>query len=186
VQDKVREEFVDRLADKTRGRRVGHPLDPATEQGPQISQEQLDKILFYVGKGEEEGARLVTGGRRSGNEGYFIEPTIFDGVTDDMRISREEIFGPVASVLGFSDPSGILARANDTEFGLAAAVFTRDINKANAFARQVAAGYVWVNCYFALDASTPFGGWKRSGYGRDNGEAALEQYSELKTVIVNA
>lgn len=185
VQDGVREEFVSRLAEKVKSRRIGSPLASTTDQGPQISQEQLDKILGYVGHGEAEGARLVTGGRRAGKSGFFIEPTVFDNVTDNMKIAREEIFGPVASVLGFKDPATIIARANDTEFGLAAGVFTRDISKANSFARQVAAGFVWVNCYYALDANTPFGGWKRSGYGRDNGEAALEQYTELKTVIVN-
>ncbi|WP_313805136.1 aldehyde dehydrogenase family protein [Sphingobium sp.] len=184
VHDEVRPEFVSRLAAKVAKRRLGHQLDTDVTQGPQISQEQSDKIFGYLEAGQREGARLVTGGARHGNEGYFIQPTIFDDVTDNMSIAREEIFGPVASVLGFTDTGTVVDRANDTNFGLAAAVFTKDIDRANRFVQKVKAGFVWVNCYFVLDASLPFGGFKQSGYGRDNGEAALEQYSELKTVVV--
>jgi aldehyde dehydrogenase (NAD+) len=184
VHERVRDEFVDRFAEKVSARRMGHPLDPATDQGPQISQEQLDKILSLIDRGSSDGARLVTGGRRSGNRGFFVEPTIFDDVRDDMTIAREEIFGPVASVLPFTDSDPIIDRANDTRFGLAAAIFTRDINRANRFVQKIKAGYVWVNCYFVLDASLPFGGFKQSGSGRENGEAVLEHYTETKTVVV--
>ena len=185
VQDTLREEFVEKLARKVSKRKLGDPLDPATEQGPQISQEQLDKVLSYIKQGKGGGARLVTGGNRVGNQGYFVEPTIFDGVKDEMTIAREEIFGPVASVLPFDDESAIMARANDTRFGLAAAVYTRDIARAHRYAEQVNAGFIWLNCYFVLDANLPFGGFKQSGFGRDNGEAALEHYTELKTVVIN-
>ena len=185
VQDALREEFVEKLARKVSNRRLGNPLDPATEQGPQISQEQLDKVLGYIEQGKSAGARLVTGGGRVGKQGYFVKPAIFDGVKDDMSIAREEIFGPVASVLPFNDEGTIMARANDTRFGLAAAVYTRDVSRAHRFAEQINAGFVWLNCYFVLDANLPFGGFKQSGFGRDNGEAALEHYTELKTVVVN-
>ncbi|WP_313805874.1 aldehyde dehydrogenase family protein [Sphingobium sp.] len=184
VEDAIRPEFVSRLADKVNARNLGHQLDPASTQGPQVSQEQSDKIFGYLEAGQREGARLVTGGQRHGNQGYFIQPTIFDDVTDSMSIAREEIFGPVASILGFSDAQTVIDRANDTPFGLAAAVFTKNIDRANRFVQQVKAGFVWVNCYFILDASLPFGGVKQSGFGRDNGEAALEQYTEYKTVVV--
>jgi aldehyde dehydrogenase (NAD+) len=185
VQAGIREEFVARLADKVGARRIGHQLDEDTDQGPQISQEQLDKIMGYIGGAQQEGARLVTGGSRIGKQGYFVAPTVFDGVRDDMTIARDEVFGPVASVLEFDDTARVIDRANDTRFGLAAAVFTRDINKAHDFADRIHAGYVWINCYFVMDAAMPFGGLKQSGIGRENGAAALEHYTELKSVIVN-
>ena len=185
VQAGIREEFVARLAGKVSARRVGHQLDEGTDQGPQISQDQLDKIMGYIVGAQQEGARLVTGGSRVGMQGYFVAPTVFDGVQDDMAIARDEVFGPVASVLEFDDPARVIDRANDTRFGLAAAVFTRDINKAHDFADRIHAGYVWINCYFVMDAAMPFGGLKQSGIGRENGAAALEHYTELKSVIVN-
>ena len=184
VEKKVHAEFVARMAEKAKSRRLGDPLDPATEQGPQVSQEQLDKIMHYVKLGQQEGAKLVTGGQRRGERGFFIEPTIFDNVRDDMAISRDEIFGPVVSVLPFDDVSDLARRANDTNYGLAAAIWTKNIDKAHLFAKQVKAGTVWVNCYHIVDSTTPFGGFKMSGQGRENGEAALEHYTELKTVTV--
>jgi aldehyde dehydrogenase (NAD+) len=185
VQEGVHHEFVDKLAERVKSRRIGNPLDPTTEQGPQISQEQTDRIMRYIDVGVKSGARLVTGGKKFGNVGYFVEPTIFDDVSDNMVIAREEIFGPVASILPFQSPDTVISRANDSNFGLAAAVFTRDVKKAHRFAEQIKAGFVWVNCYFVLDANLPFGGYKQSGFGRDNGEAALEHYTELKTVILS-
>ena len=134
--------------------------------------------------GAEAGAELVTGGRRSGQRGFFVEPTIFDRVKDDMAIARDEIFGPVVSILPFRGVEDVIERANRTYYGLAAAVWTRDINKAHLFARGVKAGTVWVNCYHVVDTTTPFGGFKLSGHGRENGEAALEHYTEVKTVTV--
>jgi aldehyde dehydrogenase (NAD+) len=184
VQEAIRPEFVRRMATKVQQRKLGHQLDPDSTQGPLISREQSDKVVGYLDAGQREGARVVTGGQRHGNKGHFIQPTIFDGVTDAMSIAREEIFGPVASVLGFTDESTVINRANDTKYGLAAAIFTKNIDRANRFVQKVRAGFVWVNCYFALDASLPFGGFKQSGFGRDNGAAALEQYTELKTVVV--
>jgi aldehyde dehydrogenase (NAD+) len=184
VQDKIRQEFVERLAEQAKGRKLGDPLDPGTEQGPQVSQEQMDKILGYVELGQKQGATLLTGGHRVGDKGFFVEPTIFDNVKDDMAIAKDEIFGPVVSVLPFKAVDEVVQRANNTSYGLAAAVWTKDIDKAHLFARQVKAGTVWVNCYHVVDTTTPFGGFKMSGQGRENGEAALEHYTELKTVTV--
>ena len=184
VEKKIHKEFVERLAAKAKARVVGDPLDTATEQGPQVSQEQLDKILGYVNLGHKEGAKLVAGGQRRGAEGFFVEPTIFDNVTDNMSIARDEIFGPVVSVLPFESFDEMLDRANRTQYGLAAAIWTQDINKAHEYAKAVKAGTVWVNCYHVVDTTTPFGGFKMSGQGRENGEAALEHYSETKTVTI--
>ncbi len=184
VEKKIHREFVERLAAKAKQRQVGDPRDERSEQGPQVSQEQLDKILGYVELGQKQGAKLVTGGQRVGDRGFFVEPTIFDQVRDDMAIVRDEIFGPVVSVLPFESMAEVSERANDTNYGLAAAVWTKDIDKAHLFAKHVKAGTVWVNCYHVVDATTPFGGFKMSGLGRENGEAALEHYTELKTVTV--
>jgi aldehyde dehydrogenase (NAD+) len=184
VEEKIRDEFVSRLAAKARRRVIGDPLDPATEQGPQVSSEQMDKILGYVALGQKQGAKLVSGGKRVGQRGYFVEPTIFDAVRDDMAIAQDEIFGPVVSVLPFKSAEEVFDRANRTYYGLSAGVWTKDIDKAHLFAKHVKAGTVWVNCYHIVDASTPFGGFKMSGHGRENGEAALDLYSEMKTVTV--
>jgi aldehyde dehydrogenase (NAD+) len=184
VEEKIHKEFVARLADKARRRRIGDPLDPSTEQGPQVSQEQMEKILRYVDIGEREGAQRVLGGKRAGSRGFFVEPTIFDNVRDEMAIARDEIFGPVVGVLPFRGVDEVIERANRTYYGLAAAVWTRDIQKAHLYAKRVKAGTVWVNCYHVVDTTTPFGGFKMSGQGRENGEAVLEHYTELKTVTV--
>jgi aldehyde dehydrogenase (NAD+) len=184
VEKKIHEEFVERLAEKAKSRKVGDPLDPKTNQGPQVSEEQLDKIMHYVKLGEKEGATLVTGGERVGSKGFFVQPTIFDNVKDEMAIARDEIFGPVVSVLPFKGLDEVIERANSTFYGLAAAIWTRDINKAHHYAKKVKAGTVWVNCYHVVDTTTPFGGFKMSGQGRENGEAALEHYTELKTVTI--
>lgn len=184
VEDKIRPEFVNRLAEKAKKRKLGDPLDPTTEQGPQVSQEQMDKILGYVDKGQTEGAKLVAGGKRHGAKGFFVEPTIFDNVKDGMAIAKDEIFGPVVSVLPFKDVNEVIERANNTYYGLAAAVWTKDIDKAHLFAREAKAGTVWVNCYHVVDTTTPFGGFKMSGQGRENGEAVLDHYTEIKTVTV--
>jgi aldehyde dehydrogenase (NAD+) len=184
VEDKIHKEFVERLADKAKKRKVGDPLDQETEQVPQVSQEELDKILHYVKVGQGEGAKLVTGGKRVGSKGYFVEPTIFDQVKDDMTIAKDEIFGPVVGVLPFKSMDEIIGRANNTFYGLAAAIWTKNLDKAHLFAREIKAGTVWVNCYHVVEPTTPFGGFKMSGQGRENGEAALDHYTETKTVTI--
>ena len=184
VEDRVHDELIDRLVEKNQQRRLGDPFDPETEQGPQVDQAQFDKILQYVEYGKQDGANCVSGGQRFGEQGYFVEPTLFTNVTDDMRIAQDEIFGPVLSVMKFSDVDEMVRRANATNFGLAAAVWTRDVGKAHRFAKQVRAGTVWVNCYDVFDAAAPFGGFKESGIGRELGEAGLAAYTENKTVTV--
>jgi aldehyde dehydrogenase (NAD+) len=185
VEERVHDELIDRIKEKNEDRRVGDPFDPETQQGPQVDKAQFEKILKYIEYGREDGADCITGGDRVGDKGYFVEPTLFAGVTDDMRIARDEIFGPVMSVLKFKNVDDIVRRANDTNFGLAAAVWTRDIAKAHRFAQKVRAGTVWINCYDVFDAGAPFGGFKQSGIGRELGEAGLANYTELKTVTVS-
>ncbi|QNN22189.1 aldehyde dehydrogenase family protein [Planctomycetales bacterium ZRK34] len=185
VEEAVHAEFVDRFKQMAESRRIGDPFDPATEQGAQISQEQFDKIMGYIESGKKEGAQCITGGERVGDKGWFIKPTIFDHVNNDMRIARDEIFGPVVTVLPFTDHKQLIAQANDTVYGLAAAVWTRDITKAFNIANNVKAGTVWVNCYNTFDAGAPFGGYKFSGQGRECGRDALNNYLETKTVWVN-
>ena len=163
---------------------VGDPFDKATQQGPQVDQAQFDKILKYIDIGKNEGAQCLTGGARHGEEGFFIEPTLFDGVTDHMQIATDEIFGPVMSILTFKDTEDLIERANNTFYGLAAAVWSRDIGKAHLLADRVRAGTVWVNCYDVFDAAAPFGGFKMSGIGRELGEEGLKNYLETKTVTV--
>jgi aldehyde dehydrogenase (NAD+) len=184
VEDKIRGEFVSRLAELSKKRRLGDPLDPQTEQGPQVSKEQQDKIMGYVEQGTKAGAKLVAGGKKGSGNGFFVEPTIFDNVKDDMSIAKDEIFGPVVSVLPFKDVEEVVTRANNTFYGLAAAVWTKDIDKAHLIAKRIKAGTVWVNCYHVVDTTTPFGGFKMSGHGRENGEEVLEHYTETKTVTV--
>jgi aldehyde dehydrogenase (NAD+) len=185
VEEKVHDQFVDKILKRAKSQKVGDPFDADTTQGPQVSQEQCDRIMGYIEAGKREGAKLLTGGNRIGNRGYFIEPTVFDGVTDEMKIAKEEIFGPVMNILKFKDANEVIRRGNQTFYGLAAAVWTRDINKAHKIANSLRAGTVWVNCYDVFDAAAPFGGFKMSGIGRELGEYALELYSEVKTVYVN-
>jgi aldehyde dehydrogenase (NAD+) len=184
VEEKVHDEFVGRLVDKARQRRVGDPFDAKTQQGPQVSQEQFDRVMGYIGAGKEQGAKMLCGGNRVGDRGFFIEPTVFGDVADDMTIARDEIFGPVMSVMRFKSADEVIERANRTTYGLAAAVWTKDINKALRIANSVRAGTVWVNCYDVFDAAAPFGGFKQSGIGRELGEYGLEEYTEVKTVTV--
>lgn len=185
VEEKIKAEFVEKITARAKTRKLGNPFDLSTSQGPQVDQAQFDKILSYIDKGKNAGAKCVTGGNRFGTKGYFVEPTIFDNVTDEMPIATDEIFGPVMSILSFKDLDEIITRSNQTCYGLAAAVWTRDVGKAHRYAKSVRAGTVWVNCYDVFDAAAPFGGFKMSGMGRELGEAALNNYTELKTVTVS-
>jgi aldehyde dehydrogenase (NAD+) len=184
VEEKIYQQFVEKSVARAAKRRVGDPLDPTTDQGPQVDQSQFDRIMGYIESGRNEGATLACGGERVGNRGYFIRPTIFADVQDDMKIAREEIFGPVMSVISFKDLDEVITRANRTDYGLAAGIWTRDVKKAHAVANGVRAGTVWVNCYHVLDARAPFGGFKQSGMGRELGEYGLQEYTEVKTVTV--
>jgi aldehyde dehydrogenase (NAD+) len=184
VDEKIYDEFVEKSVARAKRRTVGDPLDARTEQGPQVDQTQFDKVMDYIESGKREGAELLTGGSRVGDRGYFIEPAVFAGVRDEMKIAREEIFGPVMSILKFHDVNEVVDRANRTSYGLVAGVWTRDIAKALAIANEVRAGTVWVNCYNVFDSAAPFGGFKQSGIGRELGEYGLREYTEVKTVTV--
>jgi len=188
VQRRILDEFMKRLVERTRALRIGDPLDPATQVGSLISQAHMDKVLGYIDLGRTEGARLAIGGRRltagALNKGFFVEPTIFDQCRDEMRIVREEIFGPVMCVLAFDDEAEVIARANDTEFGLSAGVFTADLTRAHRVIAQLQAGTCWINHYNVTPIELPFGGYKSSGLGRENGRAAIEHYTQLKSVYV--
>ena len=183
VDQTVYDRFVEKSIARAQKRIVGDPFDPATELGPLVDQAQFDKVMGYIDSGRGEGATLACGGERIGNRGYFVRPTVFSHVQDEMKIAGEEIFGPVMSVIPFKNLDEVIARANRTKYGLAAAVWTRDIKKALAVANGVRAGTIWVNCYNVLDTRAPFGGFKQSGIGRELGEYGLEQYTQVKTVI---
>ncbi len=184
VEEKVYDEFVDKSVARAKKRTVGNPFDKNTEQGPQVDQDQFDKVMGYIESGKRDKAKLVAGGNRVGTKGYFIEPTVFSDVQDNMTIAKEEIFGPVMSILKFKSIDEVVDRANKNMYGLAAAVWTKDITKAHAIADGVRAGTVWVNCYDVFDAAAPFGGFKQSGIGRELGEYGLANYTEVKTVTI--
>jgi betaine-aldehyde dehydrogenase len=163
---------------------IGDPLDPDTSFGPMVSEAQMKIVEGYITKGKAEGATLSYGGNRLARDGFYLEPTVFSDVTDDMIIAREEIFGPVMSVLDFDSEEEVMARANATEFGLAAGVFTRDLTRAHRVVAGFEAGTCFINTYNDAPVEAPFGGSKASGVGRENSKAAIEHYSELKTVYV--
>ena len=184
VQREVKAEFLSRLVARVAKAVIGDPRDEATNLGPMTSEEQLAITCSYIEKGKAEGARLVHGGRRLDRPGWFVEPTIFADVTDEMSIARDEIFGPVMSVLDFDTEDEVIARANATDLGLSGAVFTRDVVRAHRVIHAIEAGTVWINQYNLTPVELPFGGVKGSGLGRENSRAAIEAYSQLKTVYV--
>ncbi|QPC94279.1 aldehyde dehydrogenase [Mesorhizobium sp. INR15] len=188
VERSIHDEFVERLAVYASGLRIGDGIDPATEIGPLISEKQLQRVASYLEAGTSEGATLVTGGARLTEgalaAGNFVAPTVFSGVSDNMKIAREEIFGPVISALPFDTLDEAVERANNTPYGLAAGVFTRDVTKAHQLSRKIRAGSVWVNTYHAIDPAVPFGGYKMSGYGREGGAEHLDEYLNTKGVFI--
>lgn len=184
VHESIYEEFVKQAVIAAQSKILGNPLDLKNTQGPQIDSTQTEKIIELIESGKKQGARLVTGGKRAGQKGYFVEPTVFADVTDDMRIAREEIFGPVQQILKYSTLDEVIARCNDTKYGLAAGILTNDINQALKFTAGVQAGTVWVNTYLASITGAPFGGFKQSGIGREGGEEGFHEYLEIKTVTI--
>ena len=188
VHSSIKAAFLERLVKRVGAMRIGDPMDPATQVGALVSEQHMHKVLSYIDRGRAEGAKLLIGGRRvtAGplSKGYFVAPAIFDDCRDDMGIVREEIFGPVMSVMDFEDEGEVIARANATEFGLAAGVFTNDLTRGHRVIAQLQAGTCWINHYNVTPVEMPFGGVKMSGLGRENGRAAIEHYTQLKSVYV--
>jgi phenylacetaldehyde dehydrogenase len=182
VEESIYDDVVSGVADHARSIQVGPGLDPATQMGPLVSQEQLDRVCGFLASGETEGAETVTGGKRHGDRGYFVEPTVLAGTNPQMKVEAEEIFGPVVTVRPF-EQGGLPPDANATSYGLASGVWTKDLSKAHRTARALRAGTVWINCYNVFDAALPFGGYKESGWGREMGAEALELYTEVKSVV---
>jgi len=185
VEKKVEDEFMTKLVERTKKLRPGDPLDPKTRLGAIVSEQQMKAVLGYIDAGKKEGAQVMIGGNRveiGNGKGYFIEPTVFGGVRNDMKIAQEEIFGPVLATLPFDDVDQVAELANRNPYGLAAAIWTKDIKKAHALSRRLKAGTVWINTYGLMDAALPFGGFKQSGFGRELGMHAIEHYTELKSV----
>ncbi|ORY06569.1 aldehyde dehydrogenase [Basidiobolus meristosporus CBS 931.73] len=185
VQEDVYDEFLEKFKQKTNSIKLGDPFHPETTQGPLVSKLQFDRVMGYIEAGKKEGATCQLGGGRWGKVGYFVEPTIFTDVREDMTIMKEEIFGPVVAITKFKDEKEVIEKAHCTEYGLAAAVFTKDVSKAIRISNSLQAGTVWVNCYNTFDASTPFGGYKESGIGRELGKYALDLYTQVKSVKIN-
>lgn len=185
VQEGIYDKFLAAFKERANRTTVGNPFDESVFQGPQVSQLQFDRIMGYIKSGKEEGATVEVGGERLGDKGYFIKPTIFSNVRPDMKIMREEIFGPVCAIGKFKDAEEVIHLANDTNYGLAAAVHTKNITTAIKVSNAIKAGTVWINCYNVLSYQVPFGGFKESGIGRELGEAALANYTESKSVTVH-
>lgn len=184
VERKVHDVFLEKFRQRAEALVVGDPLDPKTQMGAQVSKEQFDRILRFVETGKQEGGRLVTGGKPAMSKGYFLRPTIFADVSNEMTIAREEIFGPVVATMAFDDIEDVVKQANSTIYGLSAGIWTRDVGKAHRLARAVRAGTVWVNCFNHFDAASPFGGFKQSGIGRELGKYAVDLYTQVKSVWI--
>jgi phenylacetaldehyde dehydrogenase len=182
VEKEVFDKVVEGVAESAKKIRVGSGLDPKTQMGPLVSEEQLKRVCGYLESGLSQGAKAIAGGKKSGDKGYFVEPTVLVNTTHDMKVVQEEIFGPVVTVMPFSDPEELVNRANDNVYGLAAGVWTNDISKAHRTAEQLKAGTVWINCYNIFDAALPFGGYKQSGWGREMGHEVLNNYTQTKAV----
>ncbi|CAH9120181.1 unnamed protein product [Cuscuta epithymum] len=183
VHESLYDEFVEKAKARAMKRTVGDPFHAETEQGPQVDSEQFEKILKYIRSGIDGGATLEAGGDRHGTKGYYIKPTVFSNVTDNMLIAKDEIFGPVQSILKFKDIDEVIRRANASKYGLAAGVFTQNIDTANTMMRALRVGTVWINCFDTFDAAIPFGGYKMSGHGREKGEYSLKNYLQVKAVV---
>ncbi len=184
VEQAIFDQVVEGVAERAKKIKVGPGFDPETDMGPLVSTEQLNRVCSYLESGLSEGAEAVVGGKKRPGAGYFVEPTVMVKTKPDMKVVREEIFGPVVCAMPFKDIDRIVAEANQSEYGLAAAVWTRDISKAHEVASRLRAGTVWINCYNVFDAALPFGGYKQSGWGREMGHEVLEMYTEVKTVCV--
>ena len=185
MQDGIYDTFVPKFVEAFRAVKVGDPMDMSTQMGSQINERQLQKILACVEDGVSQGAQIAVGGRRASEKGAFMQPTLLVGVTNDMRVAREEIFGPVAVVIRFRTEDEVVAMANDSDYGLGGAVWTRDINRALRVARAVRTGRMWVNTYNELPAHAPFGGYKKSGIGRETHRMMLEHYSQTKNIFIS-
>ncbi|XP_004287091.1 PREDICTED: aldehyde dehydrogenase family 2 member C4-like [Fragaria vesca subsp. vesca] len=183
VQEGIYDELVKKLQVKAKEWTVGDPFDPKVRQGPQVDKKQFEKILTYIEHGKREGATLLTGGKPVGNKGYYIEPTVFTDVKDDMLIAKDEIFGPVMSLMKFKTIEEGIERANNTKYGLAAGIVSKNIDVINTVSRSIRAGIIWINCYFAFDRDCPYGGYKMSGFGRDFGMQGLHKYLHTKSVV---